>query len=157
MSDVLPPLRVAADVALATTRFVDVLAGTAMFVDVLTARYTYVLFAILLVLGLYMVVASSNLVKKIIGLNLFQTAIFLFFVSTAYVREVDGESGQSPIIPKDAVAYDPYASPLPQVIVLTAIVVGIALTAVALALVVRIYSEYGTLDEETLREVRADD
>jgi len=125
--------------------------------ELLTSQYTYVLFAFLLVVGLYMVVASSNLVKKIIGLNLFQTAIFLFFVTTAYVREVDGEAGSAPVIPEEAVAYDPYASPLPHVIVLTAIVVGVALTAVGLALSVRIYAEYGTLDVETLREVRADD
>ncbi|WP_336326990.1 cation:proton antiporter subunit C [Halovenus sp. HT40] len=123
-----------------------------MIESLFTSRYTYVLFAILLVIGLYIVVASSNLVKKVIGLNLFQTAIFLFFISTAYV-----EGGSSPIIPKEAFAGQGYASPLPQVIVLTAIVVGIALTAVALALIVRIYDEYGTLDEETLREVRADD
>lgn len=125
--------------------------------DLLTNQYSYVLFAILLVVGLYMVVASSNLVKKVIGLNLFQTAIFLFFVSTAYVAEVDGIAGSAPVIPPEAVAYDPYASPLPHVIVLTAIVVGVALTAVALALIVRIYGAYGTLDEQTLREVRADD
>lgn len=135
---------------------IDVLAGP-LWTDLLTSQYTYALFAILLVVGLYMVVASSNLVKKIIGLNLFQTAIFLFFVSTAYVREVDGESGSAPVIPDEAVAYDPFASPLPHVIVLTAIVVGVALTAVGLALSVRIYAEYGTLDVETLREVRADE
>lgn len=123
-----------------------------MIESLFTSQYTYVLFAILLVIGLYIVVASSNLVKKVIGLNLFQTAIFLFFISTAYV-----EGGSSPIIPKEAFAGQSYASPLPQVIVLTAIVVGIALTAVALGLIVRIYDEYGTLDEETLREVRADD
>jgi len=126
-------------------------------IDLLTTRYTYLLFAILLVVGLYMVVASPNLVKKIIGLNLFQTAIFLFFVSTAYVATVGGEAGRAPIIPPEATAYDPYVSPLPQVLVLTAIVVGVALTAVALALVVRIYTEYGTLDEDTLREVRANE
>ncbi len=126
-------------------------------IEILTSRYTYLLFAILLVIGLYMVVASSNLVKKVIGLNLFQTAIFLFFVTTAYVAESGGEQGMASIIPQDAQAYDPYASPLPHVIVLTAIVVGVALTAVALALIVRIYSEYGTLDESTLREVRADE
>jgi len=131
--------------------------GTPLVTDILTNQYTYLLFALLLVIGLYMVVASSGLVKKIIGLNLFQSAIFLFFVSTAYLGEIGGESGQAPIIPKEAVAYDPYASPLPQVIVLTAIVVGVALTAVGLALIIRIYGEYGTLDEETLREVRADD
>ena len=126
-------------------------------IDVFVARYAYVLFAVLLVVGLYMVVASSNLVKKVIGLNLFQTAIFLFFVSAAYLAEVGGKAGRAPIIPSEAQAYDPYASPLPQVIVLTAIVVGVALTALALALIVRIYSAYGTLDEETLREVRADE
>jgi len=119
---------------------------------VLANRYTYVLFAILLVVGLYMVVASSNLVKKVIGLNLFQTAIFLFFVTTAFV-----DDGSAPVTPPGAVAGERYVSPLPQVIILTAIVVGIALTAVALALIVRIYDEYGTLDEDTLREVRADE
>ena len=102
--------------------------------------------------GLYIVVASSNLVKKVIGLNLFQTAIFLFFISAAYVQ-----GGQSPILPSEGAGEGLYASPLPQVLVLTAIVVGVALTAVGLALIVRIYSEYGTLDEETLREVRADE
>jgi multicomponent Na+:H+ antiporter subunit C len=119
-------------------------------IDLLMTRYTYVLFAVLVVLGLYIVIASSNLVKKVIGLNVFQTAIFLFFISSAYI-----EGGSSPVIHSEHGG--PYASPLPQVIVLTAIVVGVALTAVALALVVRIYSEYGTLDEETLREVRADE
>lgn len=120
--------------------------------ELLASRYTYVLFAILLVVGLYMVVASENLVKKVIGLNIFQTAIFLFFVTTAFV-----EDGSAPVIPESAVAGDLYASPLPHVIVLTAIVVGVALTAVGLALIVRIYAEYGTLDEQTLREVRTDE
>jgi Multisubunit Na+/H+ antiporter, MnhC subunit len=99
-----------------------------------------------------MVVASSNLVKKIIGLNIFQTGLFLFFVTTAFV-----DGGSSPVIPKEADAGAAFASPLPQVLVLTAIVVGVALTAVALALVIRIYDAYGTLDEKTLREVRTDE
>ena len=119
--------------------------------ELLTSQYSYLLFAFLLVVGLYVVVASPNLVKKVIGLNLFQTAIFLFFISSAYVA-----GGSSPVIPAHE-RTGLYASPLPQVLVLTAIVVGIALTAVALALIVRIYDEYGTLDEETLREVRADE
>lgn len=117
--------------------------------DLLATRYTYVLFAVLLVVGLYMVVVSSNLVKKVVGLNLFQTGIFLFFVTTAFV-----EDGSAPVIPPEAQAGDLYASPLPHVIVLTAIVVGVALTALALALIVRVYDEYGTLDVETLRELR---
>lgn len=120
-------------------------------IELLTARYTYLLFAILFGIGLYMMIASPNFIKKIIGLNLFQTALFLFFVTTAYVQD-----GTVPVVPQGP-ATEPTASPLPHVIVLTAIVVGVSLTAVALALVVRIYAEYGTLREDTLREVRTDD
>lgn len=119
-------------------------------VDVLANRYSYVVFAIVLALGLYMIIASPNLVKQVIGLNLFQTAVFLFFVSSAYVV-----NGRIPVIPKDATGT--FVSPLPQVIVLTAIVVGVAMTAVALALIVRIYDAYGSLREDAIREVRADD
>lgn len=121
-------------------------------VALLTTRYAYLLFAVLLAIGLYMVVASPNLVKKVIGLNLFQTAVFLFFVSSAYVV-----GGTSPVIPADAATGARFVSPLPHVIVLTAIVVGVSLTAVALALIVRIHAEYGTLREDVLREVRADE
>lgn len=121
-------------------------------IELLTEKYTYVLFAILLAVGLYMVVASENLVKKIIGLNLFQTAIFLFFISSAYVA-----GGAAPVIPSDPASGARYVSPLPQVLVLTAIVVGVALTAVALALTIRIYGEYGSLREDVIRRVRADD
>ncbi|MFA9504866.1 cation:proton antiporter subunit C [Natrinema sp. H-ect1] len=124
-------------------------------IDLLTSHYLYVLTFVLLGLGIYMVIASENLVKKLIGVNLFQTAIFLFFVSMAYI-DVDGAS--APIVPHEGTPGEVMvASPLPQVIVLTAIVVGIALTAVGLALIIRIYSEYGTLREDTLREVRADE
>ena len=127
--------------------------------ELLTSSYAYALMFVLLGIGLYIMIASENLVKKLIGVNLFQTAIFLFFIAVAYV-EVGGEPGGSPIVPADPNP-DPaaleLASPLPHVIVLTAIVVGVALTAVGLALVVRIYSEYGTLREDTLREVRSDE
>ena len=122
-------------------------------IELLATRYTYVTVFVLLAISIYMMIASQNLVKKIIGLNLFQTAIFLFFVSAAYVR-----GGTSPVVPADpAGATELTASPLPHVIVLTAIVVGVSLTAVGLALAVRIYSEYGTLREDVLREVRSDE
>jgi len=122
-------------------------------IELLASRYAYALMFVLLAVGLYMMIANENLVKKLIGVNLFQTAIFLFFVAVAYV-----EGGGSPIVPADPDPGAPLiASPLPHVIVLTAIVVGVALTAVGLALIVRIYAEYGTLREDTLREVRADD
>ncbi|WP_290818062.1 cation:proton antiporter subunit C [Halovivax sp.] len=124
-----------------------------MVLEILATKYAYVTMFVLLAIGLYMMIASQNLVKKIIGVNLFQTAIFLFFVSVAYV-----EGGSSPVVPTDPNPGELIlASPLPHVIVLTAIVVGVALTAVGLALVVRIYAEYGTLREDTLREVRADE
>ncbi|ADB63785.1 NADH-ubiquinone oxidoreductase chain 4L (plasmid) [Haloterrigena turkmenica DSM 5511] len=124
-------------------------------IELLASRYTYVLMFVLLGIGIYMVIASENLVKKLIGVNLFQTAIFLFFISMAYI---DADGASAPIVPHHGEPGEVMvASPLPQVIVLTAIVVGIALTAVGLALIIRIYSEYGTLREDTLREVRADE
>ncbi|TKR25231.1 cation:proton antiporter subunit C [Natronomonas salsuginis] len=117
-------------------------------VEFLSTRYAYVTVVLLLAIGLYMMIASPNLVKKIIGLNLFQSAIFLFFIAMAYA-----DGGSIPVIPTEGGAVGEYASPLPQVIVLTAIVVGVSLTAVALALIVRLYAAYGTLNEETIREV----
>ncbi|WP_336363143.1 cation:proton antiporter subunit C [Halalkalicoccus salilacus] len=122
-------------------------------IELLATRYAYVTFILLISIGLYMVIASPNLVKKVIGVNLFQTGIFLFFVAAAYV-----EGGTTPVVPDDpAGPASAVVSPLPHVIVLTAIVVGIALTAVGLALIIRIYTEYGTLREDVLREVRTDD
>jgi Multisubunit Na+/H+ antiporter, MnhC subunit len=116
--------------------------------DLLTSRYNYYAVVLLLGIGLYMLIESPNLVKKVIGMNIFQTGIFLFFISLAYRA-----GGNPPIVTKGG---GPYASPLPHVLILTAIVVGVSLTAVALALIVRIYSEYGTLDETTLEELYYD-
>jgi len=116
--------------------------------DLLTTHYNYFAVVLLLGIGLYMLIESTNLVKKVIGMNVFQTGIFLFFITLAYRA-----GGNPPIVEEGA---GPYVSPLPHVLILTAIVVGVSLTAVALALVVRIYSEYGTLDEETLEELYYD-
>lgn len=117
--------------------------------DFFATQYPYVLSVLLVGIGLYVVVGSQNLVKKVIGLNVFQTGLFLFFVSSAFV-----EGGSSPVLHGHG---GTHASPLPQVLVLTAIVVGVALTAVAMALLIRIYNEYGTLQEDVLREVRPDE
>ena len=118
--------------------------------EIVASRWAYLAVFVLLAVGLYMVIANENLVKKVIGVNLFQTAIFLLFITTAYV-----EGGQAPVVPTETNPGElVIASPLPHVIVLTAIVVGVALTAVGLALAVRIHREYGTLREDTLREVR---
>ena len=126
--------------------------AAAAAVDVLTTRHAYVAFALLLCIGLYMMIATPNLVKKIIGLNLFQTAIFLLFITSAYV-----EGGAIPIVPKGAAETETFVSPLPHVIVLTAIVVGVSLTAVGLALCIRIYDEYGTLRTDVLRGLLRDE
>jgi multicomponent Na+:H+ antiporter subunit C len=95
-----------------------------------------------------MLIGNENLVKKVIGMNIFQTGIFLFFITTAFVS-----GGSPPILTAPA----PYASPLPHVLILTAIVVGVSLTAVALGLIVRIYNEYGTLNEGVIRRMVHDE
>ncbi len=117
--------------------------------DVFVARYYHVTFMVVSCIGLYMLIDSANLVKKVIGLNIFQMSVFLFFVTAAY-RE-----GAGPALITEGGG--PYANPLPHVIVLTAIVVGVSLTSLALALVVRVYSEYGTLSEDRVEEVMANE
>jgi len=116
-----------------------------MVVDLLLTRYNYAVALVLLGIGLYMLIGNRNLVKKVIGMNIFQTAIFLIFITAAYV-----EGGNPPLLSGP----EPYVSPLPHVLILTAIVVGVSLTAVALALTIRIYAEYGTLDEPVLRRLQ---
>ncbi len=118
-------------------------------VDVLLTRYNYVAVVFLVAAGLYLVIGDRNLVKKVIGMNLFQTGIFLFFITAAFV-----EGGNPPVLEEGV---ETYVSPLPHVLILTAIVVGVSLTAVALTLVVRIYSEYGTLNEDVIAEMETDD
>lgn len=117
-------------------------------IEELAARYGYVGVVLLLTVGLYGVVAKRNLVKKLIGLNIFQTASFLFFIHgaakwDAAVPVVDPALGSDPAL---------YVNPLPHVIVLTAIVVGVALTGVALALLIGVHRAHGTLEEDELRE-----
>lgn len=118
-------------------------------IDLLTTHYNYIAVVLFVGIGLYSVIENSNLVKKVIGMNIFQVGIFLFFVTSGYV-----DGAHPPIVGHGS---GPYASPLPHVLILTAIVVGVSLTAVALALIVRIYNEYGTLDEDLVKEVQLND
>lgn len=110
----------------------------------LFAHYNYWIVIVLMMIGFYIVIAQSNLVKKIIGLNIFQTSVFIFYISAG---KVDG--GTAPILVEGATVY---SNPLPHVLILTAIVVGIATTALALALVVRIREAYGTIDELEIQQ-----
>lgn len=89
------------------------------------------------------VITKPNFTKKLIGLNIFQAAIFLLYIS---MDKVDG--GTAPIIPHGAAKDIIYSNPVPQVLILTAIVVGISTTALGLALVVRIREAYGTIEED---------
>ena len=101
--------------------------------------YNYWIAIILMMIGFYIVISDSNLIKKIIGLSLFQTSVFILFISMSKV-----EGGTAPIL-MDVPAI--YANPLPHVLILTAIVVGVATTALGLAIIARIHREYGTVDE----------
>ncbi|NJN51454.1 MAG: cation:proton antiporter subunit C [Gammaproteobacteria bacterium] len=109
--------------------------------------YNYWIFAVLLMTGLYAVIAKSNLIKKLIGIAIFQSAVFLLYIT---MDKVDG--GTAPIIQADA-PHQIYSNPLPQVLILTAIVVGISTTALGLALVVRISESYGTVEEDEIQEL----
>ncbi len=112
----------------------------------------YWLFVLLMMTGLYIVVAKGNFVKKVIGLNMFQSAVIMLYISMGKVTV-----GTAPIFPIDG-EIDPevvYSNPLPHVLMLTAIVVGIATTSLALALIVRIREEYGTIEEAGVQEIEA--
>ncbi|MCS7206752.1 MAG: cation:proton antiporter subunit C [Dehalococcoidia bacterium] len=111
-------------------------------------RYPYFLTAALLVLGLYGMLAKRNLFKQVIGMTIFQTAIFLFFIQGAAKW-----GGTVPVL-DPARGTDPaqYVNPLPHVLILTAIVVGVANTGVALALLYTIHRRFGTLDEARILE-----
>ncbi len=110
--------------------------------------FNYWVFVLLLMTGLFAIIHKSNLIKKLIGLSIFQSAVFLFYVTLDKIDE-----GTAPIIRDTDLVDQIYANPLPQVLILTAIVVGIATTALALAVIVRIKEEYGTIEESEMREL----
>ena len=109
--------------------------------------YNYEICVVLMMIGFYGVIAKTNLVKKVMGLALFQTGIFLFYISMAWIR-----GGSAPIITGgDQV----FANPLPHVLILTAIVVSISTSAVALAIIINIKRAYGTVDTHELERIEA--
>jgi multicomponent Na+:H+ antiporter subunit C len=108
----------------------------------LPGHFNYLVVVFLMMAGFYVVIAQGNLVKKLVGLGLFQTSVFILYITMGNL-----EGGQAPIIAEGVTAY---SSPLPHVLILTAIVVGVATTAVGLALVVRIYEAYGSVEEDEI-------
>lgn len=122
----------------------------------IVAKYNYWLYIILMMIGLYAMIVKNNLIKKLVGMNIFQTSIILFYVSIGYKKGAtipiiehahkSGHGGETLVIH----AAD-YINPLPHVLMLTAIVVSVATFGVALALAVKIYQRYQTLEEDEIR------
>ena len=142
------------------------------FDELFIERLNYIIYVVLLLIGLHGMIAKNNLIKKLIGMSIFQTAIILFYVSVGvkegatipiYLPEHDphgshashgdengtDEAGHGPVV-LEAGLVEGYANPLPHVLMLTAIVVGVATLGLALALCLRIYQGYGTIEEDEI-------
>ncbi len=118
------------------------------FMAQVLAKYNYWVSVALMLIGFYGIIAKDNLIKKVIGLTIFQTAIFLYFISLGAVK-----GGTAPIVSEEIIRKGyVYANPLPHVLILTAIVVSVATAAVALSLIIRMHDEYGSIEESEIIE-----
>lgn len=125
-------------------------------IQVVIGKYNYWIYITLMMIGFYAIIAKNNLVKKIIGVNIFQTAIILFYVSIGakwgatipILHHGHGEEGVGGAT--HAVQAVDYINPLPHVLMLTAIVVSVATLGVALSLAILIYKRYKTLEEDEI-------
>lgn len=120
--------------------------------DEIIAKYNYWIYVVLMMIGFYAMIGKNNLVKKLLGMNIFQTAIILMFISSGVKK-----GGLIPVLDKQAALEHGVNSalinnPVPHVLMLTAIVVSVSVTGVALALMQRIYRRYGTLEENEILE-----
>ena len=106
--------------------------------------YNYWIVIFLMMTGFYVVISSGNLVKKIVGLSLFQASVFILYISLSKIA-----GGTAPIL-REGISL--YSNPLPHVLILTAIVVGVSTTALGLALVVRIKEAYDTVEEDEIHQ-----
>ena len=120
--------------------------------DEIIAKYNYWIYVVLMMIGFYAMIGKNNHVKKLLGMNIFQTAIILMFISSGVKK-----GGLIPVLDKQAALEHGVNSalinnPVPHVLMLTAIVVSVSVTGVALALMQRIYRRYGTLEENEILE-----
>jgi multicomponent Na+:H+ antiporter subunit C len=123
--------------------------------DFVVGHFNTVTYVVLMMIGFYAMTGKTNLVKKLVGMNIFQWSIILFVVSLAAKRGATipiALGGHASLDGGTALDAAQYVNPLPHVLMLTAIVVGVAITGVALALLLRIYRRYGTLEEDELLE-----
>ena len=121
--------------------------------EIIVSKFNYWIYIILIMVGLYGMMAKNNLMKKLIGMNIFQWSIILYYISIGAKK-----GGTVPIIMDthsaagQAIRAIDYINPLPHVLMLTAIVVGVATTGIALTLLIIIYKKYGTLEEDEILE-----
>ena len=118
-------------------------------VATMTASWNYLVVILLMMGGLFIVISQNNMVKKLVGLAIFQTSVFLFYITVGKVA-----GGTAPIL----VSYGKtaYSNPLPHVLILTAIVVGVATTALGLALVLRIHAAFGSIEDDEVLAMKAE-
>ncbi|MDZ4168170.1 MAG: cation:proton antiporter subunit C [Coriobacteriia bacterium] len=115
-------------------------------IDALWTNLDYVGSVVLFCIGLYCVITKNNLIKKFIGINIMETAVFAFIVALGVV-----EGGDAPIMGSGATP--PFTNPIPQALILTGIVVAVSTTSLALSLIIRIYRHCGTIEADELREM----
>ena len=114
-----------------------------------TDLFNYWIVIVLMMMGFYIVISQHNLIKKIVGLNVFQVSVFIFYISMGKVK-----GGTAPVLLD---GFEIYSNPLPHVLILTAIVVGVSTSALALALTVRIMDKYGTIEEDEIEKLETKD
>ena len=121
-----------------------------MLLEKLMINYPYFAAVILFAIGAATVLTRANLFKKLIGINIMESAIFLMFIAASNIR-----GGRVPILDK-ADSKDVYINPLPSALMLTGIVVSVSVTAFALALIIRLYQEYGTTNARRITEMKSE-
>ena len=120
-----------------------------MTMHTISGLFNYWIVIVLMMMGFYIVISQHNLIKKIIGLNVFQVSVFVFYISMGKVK-----GATAPVLLDN---YELYSNPLPHVLILTAIVVGVSTSALALALTVRIKDAFGTIEEDEIEAIEAKD
>jgi multicomponent Na+:H+ antiporter subunit C len=118
-------------------------------IEYLMSKYNYWIYVVLMMIGFYAMIGKRNLVKKLIGMNIFQTAIILYYISIGVKK-----GGTVPVAMEGALRAIDYVNPLPHVLMLTAIVVCVSTTGVALAVLLMIYRRYKTLEEDEILKSR---
>ena len=113
------------------------------WMDPILGQWNYYLVIALMMIGFYAVIARGNMVKKIVGLNIFQTSVFMLYISMGKVA-----NGTAPILTGEPSTV--YSNPLPHVLILTAIVVGVSTTAVGYALIIRIQESFGSIEDDDI-------